>query len=214
MNFIKRIKEFKWGYVLISIITAVVGVCFIAFGNESLEALAITMGVIIISAAILLAVFTMASKKRGFSYGVKIVLAVIMLISGIVTVISKEAAINVIIGIFGLIIIMDGTFKFNTTAMSKRFELWAWIVLLVLSVLLIGGGYTIVRYLNIEQKATVYLLGVLLIIDSVANFLSAFYIGAYERRSENQIRSEIYCELASEKENEEEEEQNSTENFS
>lgn len=195
MKLFERLKKFNWGYFLIAGIAAILGLCLFIFNNNSLDALAITIGILLILSAAFLAVLTIAAKNRGFSFGVKIALTIAMLVAGIVVLVERAATVNVMIGFFGLVMIIDGSFKFHTAAMSKRFELWSWIVILVLSVILIAGGYIVVRTLTIENSASVFVLGSLFIIDSAANFLSAFYISALDRRNEKQIREQYSREL-------------------
>lgn len=191
MKLIEKIKNFKWGYISIALITAIISICFFVFNNDSLNALAITIGIVIILMAIILAFLTLASKARGFLFGVKIALSVAMLVTGVVAIVARDTTVNVMVGIFGLMMIIDGSLKFNTAAMSKRYKLWCWIVMLVLSVLLIGGGYFTVRLLTIENDATVYVLGALFMLDAIANFFSAFYLSAGEKRVESEIREKI-----------------------
>ena len=198
MKVLDAIKKFKWGYIFLALITAAIGICFLAFGNDSLHTLAIVIGVVIIVGAIVLAVSALAAKERGFAFGAKISFSVAMLIAGIVTVIARETTINVMVGIFGLIMIIDGSFKFHTTAMSKRYKLWCWIFMLVVSVILIAVGYITIRRLTIENSITVYVLGSLFVVDSIANFFSAFFISAYEKRSEEEIRDKVYSEIEAE----------------
>ena len=172
----QKIKEFKWGDILLALITSGVGVCMFAYNNSSLSALAITVGVVIMLAAVLLAALSFSDRSRGFVFGMRIALAVAMLITGLVAVIATERTIDVLVGLFGLLFIIDGAYKFHTSAMSHRYRAVFWWVLLVLSVILIGGGYVTVRFLTVGYSATVYVLGSLFIVESAANIISAFYV--------------------------------------
>ena len=69
MKVLDAIKKFKWGYIFLALITAAIGICFLAFGNDSLNTLAIVIGVVIIVGAIVLAVSALAAKERGFAFG-------------------------------------------------------------------------------------------------------------------------------------------------
>ncbi len=182
MKITKSLTKFPWGYLLLAVLTGVIGVSMLVYKAESLDALAITIGVTVIVAAIFLALIAFAGRDRGFGFGIKIALAVAMVVSGVVTLISRSNAIDVIIGIFGLVLILDGAFKFHTTALSKRYKIFGWWVMLVLSVLLIGGGYITVRALTIENSATVYILGILYTVDALANLFAAFYNATVEHR--------------------------------
>lgn len=199
MKIIEKIKCFRWGYVLIAFVSAVISACFLIFNNASLNALAVSIGIAVILGAIVLAFFALASTARGFSFGTKIVFSVAMLVAGLVAIIARDTTVNEMIGIFSLVMIIDGTNKLHTAALSKKFGLWSWLFIMVLAVILIAGGYCTLRWFTIESSATVYILGSLFAIDSVANFFSAFYIGAYERQSEKQTKEKIYQEIESER---------------
>ena len=199
MKIIEKIKNFRWGYILIAFVSALIGACFFIFNNASLNALAISVGIAVIIGAIVLAFLSLASTVRGTSFGIKIVLSVAMLIAGLVVLIARDKTVNEMIGIFSLVMIIDGTNKLHTAAMSKRFKVWSWMFIMVLAVILIAGGYCTLRWLTVENSITVYILGSLFAIDSVANFFSAFYIGAYEKRSENQTKEKLYSQLDSER---------------
>jgi len=191
----KKLTGFPWGNILIAAVTAIVGVCFISYGNDSLDALAVTVGIIVLVAAILLALTALADKRRGFGFGIKIILSVAMIISGTVTLISKSGAIDVIIGIFGLVLILDGAFKFHTTALSKRYHVAGWWIMLVLSVLLVSGGYITVRALHASDSFAVYVIGALFILDSLSNLFSAFYASTVERRAILAVEESILAEV-------------------
>ena len=181
MGLFDRIKKFKWGYILLSLICAVIGVCMFVYNNNSLAALAITIGSIVVLSSIILAALSFADRNRGFSFAIKIVLSVVMLITGIVAIIVSDSTIDVLIGLFGLVFIIDGAYKFHTAAISHRYRKVFWWVLLSMAVILIAGGYATVRFLTIEFSVTVYILGAMFIIDAVANAISAFYNGLGEK---------------------------------
>ena len=176
-----KIKDFKWGYILLAVICAATGVCMFAYNNTSLTALAITVGVVMILASIILAVLSFSDRSRGLVFGFRIALSVIMLVTGIVALVSKDSTIDVLVGIFGLLFIMDGSYKFHTSAISHRYRKVFWWVLLLLSAILIGGGFITVRFLTIEYPITVYVLGSLFVTDAIANLISAFYAGLDEK---------------------------------
>lgn len=174
MGIVKKIKEFKWGYILLALISGAVGTCLFVYNNTSIGALAIAIGVTVILASILLAVLAFADRSRGFMFGVKVSLAVIMLISGVVAIVATERTMYELVGLFGLVFIMDGAYKMLTSAMSRRYRFWFWWLLLIASILLLAGGYVTVRYLTLESPITVYMLGSLFVIDAIANLFCAF----------------------------------------
>ncbi len=162
----------KLGYIILTVVTAAMGVALLSFGAQSLDALAITIGAITALCGIGIGVFALADKARGFSFAMKVILAASMLISGVVTMITRENAINTIIGIFGLFMIIDGTLKLYTSALSIRYKAWGKYSLMAVSTFVVAVGYITVRYFDISMSATPYILGVSFIIDSIANLFS------------------------------------------
>ena len=162
----------KLGYLILMIVTCAMGVALLAFSSQSLDALAIAIGAITVLCGIGIGVFALADKARGFRFATKVILAACMIISGTVTMITRENAINTIIGIFGLYIIIDGTLKLYTSALSIRYKAGGKYALMSVAVFLIVVGYLTVRYFDISQSITPYMLGVCFIIDAVANLLT------------------------------------------
>ena len=162
----------KLGYPILTLVTAAMGVALFAFNSQSLDALAITIGAITALCGIGIGVFALADKARGFRFAMKVILAASMLICGVVTMITRENAINTIIGIFGLYMIIDGTLKLYTSALSIRYKAWGKYALMSVAVFLIAVGYITIRYFDISQSITPYILGLCFIIDSVANLLT------------------------------------------
>lgn len=188
---LERWKRFPWGYPLLFLLTASLGVLFLLF-RETLPILAISIGVILILFAILFAVCTMADPARGALFGLKMVLAVLVLAAGIVVLIARAATMNVILSLFTFLILLDGAFKLQTTVLSRRYRLFGWWILLSLSLVLILGAGLLFR--EVEQVAAdtaAVLLGLLLIVDGVANLLTAFFLTGYESRLRAQLLTEL-----------------------
>ena len=196
----KKKMTFKWGYLALMLVSAAIGICLLAFNNKSLEALAVTIGVIVALTGALFALNAFSKKERGGRFAVFMVLAVALLVSGITTIITKTTAMNVIVGIFGLVLILDGGYKFETTAISKRYRAAGWWIMLAIALTLIVGGYLTVRRLTVEWSGTVYVLGALFMIDALANLLSAFYIGYSERKNIEELRASIIEDIKREEE--------------
>ena len=118
-------KERKFGYILIGLLLVLIGGCFVSFGN-SLKALAISIGVILSVTAIVYGTLTIAKKGRGARFAFRIIFSIICLIAGITTAIFNDATVSVMVTVFSLLLIVDGSFKLNTAAMSKRYSVGGW----------------------------------------------------------------------------------------
>lgn len=192
---LEKLKSFKWGYILIAIALAALGVCFITF-HEALKVLAITIGVILCVFSLVFAVLTIADKRRGFAFGFRIFFCVICLVGGIVTAVFNEGTVDIMISVFSLLIIVDAAFKLHTSAMSRRYYVFGWWLIMILAALGIVGGFLLIKFTP-EQTATAsVLIGALFVVGAICNLLSSFYISSFEHRLADELRMEFAAEEA------------------
>ena len=193
---LEKIKNVKWGYLIIGILLLAIGICFIAF-NDSLSVLAISIGVILSIFAVVFGVSTIACKKRGFNFAVKIIFAVICLAAGIVTAVFDKRSVEILISLFSLLLIVDGSFKLNTSAMSKRYSVKGWWVMMAVAVAVIVSAFILAERTPENQARATVLLGAIIIVDALANILSVFWVARYESAQ----KAEIYYDACQEIQN-------------
>lgn len=194
-----KIRSFKWGYLLLFILLAAAGICFLAF-NNTLSVIAIVLGVLLSLYGIVILTLTLANRSRSASFAFRIVISTAAIICGITTAVLREGAMEIIASLICLFIIIDGSFKLQTTSLSKRYNMVSWWLMLIPSILCIAGGFISLRLTPriADESGVVFvsvLIGITLIIDAISNILSAFYITGYERNMKDEIEAEIYEKL-------------------
>ena len=191
---LEKFKSFRWGYILISLLIAAVGLCFLIW-NETLKYLSIAIGVVTAVFGIVYFIINLAAKDRGGKFALRTVIAVCCIISGIITAIFNTGAVPVLVSLISLLLIIDGSFKLHTTAMSRRYHLLLWWFILVPAVLTITGAFFTLRLsdgINADNIKTVsILIGITMMIDALGNLLSAFYISKYEKNMAKEISEEV-----------------------
>lgn len=188
---LEKLKKFKWGYVVIFLVLLAIGICLISL-KETLTVLAITIGVSIALFGIIFGTVVIAKKGRGIEFALKIIFASMCLIAGVVAAIFKSQSIEIIISISSLLLIIDAALKIKTTAMAKRYSVPLWWIILALSLLTIIGGFFMLKYTPEKIETASIVLGIVFIVDSVSNLLSAFYVTAYEKRELAEHYREFY----------------------
>ena len=164
-------RNFGIGYIFIAVLAAAIGLCFFVYGPKTLETLAVIIGIIVILAGSVLAVLTLSGKKRGLGFGLKIAVSVAILASGIATLILRKPVMEILINVFALFMIVDGSFKLNTAVLLHKSRSRAWYAITSISVTTIACGFLAITYV-----AHAYMLGIALMIDAAANLFSAFYV--------------------------------------
>ncbi len=183
---LEKLKTFRWGYILIAVVLAAIGVCFIVF-QEALKALAITIGVLLCVFAVFFAVLAIADKKRGVGFAFKIFFAVMSLVGGVVTAVFNENSIEIIVALFALVLIIDSSFKLNTSAMSKRYKVIGWWFITVISAFSITVAFILLRFTPENQVVCSVVLGATMVLNAINNILSSFYTSVFEHHMENEI---------------------------
>ena len=191
---LEKLKKFDWGYILISLTLAAIGVCLIAM-NNALKAMAITMGCIVIVGGIVFGVLAIVDKRRSFAFAFKIFFAVACLVAGVLTLIFNEGAADLIIAALALVLIIDASFKLNTTVMSKRYLLPMWWVQLALSIAVIVISFIMIKFTPDRLSVSSVMLGISFIIDAIANATSPIFTCAYRGRQKSESYAEVKAEL-------------------
>lgn len=176
----EKLKNFAWGYVILFAILTAIGILCICF-HGTLPYVALGIGIVITLYGIIYGVLAIASKERGPKFAFRITIAICSIIAGVITMVFCKKAINVLTALMGLFLIIDGSFKLQSAALSKRYKSVGWWILLVPSLISIIGGFFITRYESNGTDDSVALisvsLGIILIIDALSNFLTAFLSG-------------------------------------
>ena len=190
----KKIKALSWGYVFLGLFLFAVGVCFMIFAS-SLKILAIAIGAILTLFGLIYGFIAISEKARNFRFAIKIALAVICICGGIVTMIFSGRAGSVLVAIFCLLLIVDGSFKLSAAAESRRYALkGSWIMLTVSSVVIVSAFITAIL-LTPTSASSSYTLGAVIIVDAVSNLISSVSSPKCARARDEQIYLKIKKEM-------------------
>ena len=185
----KKLKNINFGYILLGVLVAAIGVFFVSF-NNSIEVLAIIMGIILALVGIIFGVLTLVKKDRGVRFALKIALSIIFIVCGSVTALVRGGVVEIIASIFCLLLIVDGSFKLQTAILSKRYSLFGWWLMLSLSVLIISSAFLITRLVSDSAILTV-LIGIVMIIDGGTNIFSSIYTSLLNSKIKEAAVSEL-----------------------
>lgn len=182
-----------WGYILLFLVLGALGIAFLTL--KVLEALAITIGVLLAVFGVVFAIITVASKNRGAGFVVKIIFAAICITCGIVTALLKEDAVKILFFIFCLLLTVDGAFKLNTSAMSKRYSVGGWWVMMIVALAVTVSAFILPSLRFEDQSTSTLLLGIIFIVDAAANLMSAFWVSKYTAAQYAQIYLDAYNDI-------------------
>ena len=164
---IERLKNVKWGYGLMAVLSALLGILSFVFNNNMLAGLAIAIGIVTILGAAVILVIAIADRERSVSFFLKCVLSAALLAAGITVLCVRESVMDIIISVFGLLLVLDGAFKaYEWVSVQTEKNVWWWINAM-LAVAVIAGGYVSIRWSG--AKFSIFVLGADFILDAVLN---------------------------------------------
>ena len=198
------LKNFKWGYLLFAFLFLGAGIAFIAFPEQGLKVVKLVIGIVAIVFAGIYIALTIAKKERGLAFWSSIVMGVVCIICGGLVILVNSLLLEYLLTAFGIVLMVDASFKLQTAMMSKRYKspLW-WVLLslaaatLVFGILLMKGKYDFSKAeeeLVLELTRASRTLGIGLVLDGLANFFSIILLYAVEKGTKQAVIESLQAE--------------------
>ncbi len=191
MGLIKKLKTVNWGYLWLAVLIGGAGILILAYPNKTLDAVAITVGVVTLLLGAVQAIRVLSDKKRGFKFAIGIVAASVTVIAGVLCLILRDKVKEFIPSLVCLFLIIDASFKLQTVVRARQFKSKACWALMVLSIVTITLSFITIRLEGGEDvKKILILFGLSLVADALGNLFSFFFVGVVERAEKNRILAE------------------------
>ena len=190
MGLIKKIKAINWGYLWLAVLIGGAGILILAYPGETLDVVAITIGVVTLLLGAVQAMRVLSDKRRGFKFAVGIVAASVTAIAGALCLILRENVKEFIPSLVSLFLIIDAAFKLQTVVRARQFKSKACWALMVISIVTIALSFIVIRMEGGEVKPILILFGLSLIADALGNLFSFFFVGSVERAEKEKILAE------------------------
>ena len=190
MGLIKKIKTINWGYLWLAVLIGGAGILILAYPGETLDVVAITIGIVTLLLGAVQAMRVLSDKKRGFKFAVGIVAASVTAIAGALCLILRENVKEFIPSLVSLFLIIDASFKLQTVVRARQFKSKACWALMVISIVTVALSFIVIRMEGGEVKPILILFGLSLIADALGNLFSFFFVGSVERAEKEKILAE------------------------
>ncbi len=179
----KEKASFPFGYLLFALTFIALGVCFIAFTSQSIDMMCYLIGGVTVFAALINAVLALADKNRGFSFYFRLILCALAVTCGVVVIVSKKEALEYIVGAIAFLLVIDASFKLQTTVKSKasRLPFW-WVTMILIAACYALEGFLLKFYDVDETARMVTFLGIALVLDGLLNLFTPFLLSAIAKK--------------------------------
>lgn len=172
MRSVKIMKAAKIGYIVMSLLFCVFGLCLILMPGMMAPVIAVIFGILLILFGVvkLIGYFSRDLFRLAFQYD--LALGLFLIVLGVVTILRTDHVmvfIGVVTGIYALV---DGLLKIQISLDAKMFGLGLWWLILVSAILAgVTGCFLIFRPME-SARILVILLGICFLAEGVLNLVT------------------------------------------
>lgn len=191
---IKVKQSVPWGYLAFALLIMGAGALLLIFPDESLTWAVRVIGIATMLLGILEIVRILAKKERDIMFFLKMLTAVLGLVGGGFFLFAPDKALEYLAMCAGVYLMIDGSFKLQTSILSRRFRMATWWFVLAMAVAAIAGGFFLIRGLGWDAKGHAVFIGIFFLVDGLQNLVSMFYLPSIEKRRTIEIAKEYSTE--------------------
>ena len=197
LDFLKGLKRFSIATIIVS---AIMGVLFIAFPSKCIQYISLVVGVSLIVTGIISVVSYIIEWDRKLP----LVLGTISLISGIIVCAKYRAIISIIVVILGIFILTSGIVDMATSIRSiMLFRKSGWFTMLLSVITIIFGIVAITKSAQLTD-GIVRFIGAALIVYAVLDLVTYIQVNSKVKQVKNAVDSISDIEIeATEQQNDE-----------
>lgn len=165
------IKNFKNMYSILTICLILVGAVFLIAPGIALDVVCIIFGIymIIYGAVKIMGYFAKDAYQLAFQFD--LALGIVIAIVGIVFVCRTARVVQLLSTCIGIVMLVDATFKIQTSIDSKRFGISRWWLMLILAVIVAAIGILLILMPGETTRLMVRLIGLNLCMDGILNLV-------------------------------------------
>lgn len=165
------IKNFKNMYSILTICLILVGVVLLIAPGIALDVVCIIFGIymIIYGAVKIMGYFAKDAYQLAFQFD--LALGIVIAIVGIVFVCRTARVVQLLSTCIGIVMLVDATFKIQTSIDSKRFGISRWWLMLILAVIVAAIGILLILMPGETTRLMVRLIGLNLCMDGILNLV-------------------------------------------
>ncbi len=171
MKYVRAAKNF---YIACSVVLSVIGILLISWPAMPIKAAVITLGVVLLvyGTEKILGYFSRDLYHLAFQFD--LALGIFVALIGLVVLLRPQSALPLIAIIVGLLVVVEGVFKIQTSVEAQRFGLARWWLILIGAILSTGLGLLLL-FDAFQDETLMTFVGIALLIDGLQNLFNALY---------------------------------------
>ena len=120
VNAMKQLKLAKNGYIIMSVLFMILGICLIIWPDCSMAVFCTAVGIMFIVYGAIKIIGYFSRDFYCLAFQFDLAFGVLLAAVGVVIIIRRNVVVNLIFGIFGILILADALFKIQTSIDAKK----------------------------------------------------------------------------------------------
>ena len=175
MNSSGTLKIARNGYIVMAVVFCALGIFLMAVPEKAVKIICVLAGILFLADGIIKIIGYFSRDFYCLAFQFDLAFGVLLAAVGVVIIIRRNVVVNLIFGIFGILILADALFKIQTSIDAKKFGLSLWWRILLMAILAgVLGLLLLVRPFEAAEVMMI-LVGVSLLFEGILNLCVAIY---------------------------------------
>ena len=175
MDALKQLKLAKNGYIVMSILFMILGICLIIWPDCSMAVFFTAVGIMLIAYGCIKIIGYFSRDFYCLAFQFDLAFGVLMAAVGVIIIVRRNLVVNLIFGIFGVLILADALFKIQMSIDAKKFGLSLWWRILLMAILTgVLGVLLLIRPFEAAEVMMI-LVGVSVLFEGILNLCVVIY---------------------------------------
>ena len=175
MDALKQLKLAKNGYIVMSILFMILGICLIIWRVCSMAVFFTAVGIMLIAYGCIKIIGYFSRDFYCLAFQFDLAFGVLMAAVGVIIIVRRNLVVNLIFGIFGVLILADALFKIQMSIDAKKFGLSLWWRILLMAILTgVLGVLLLIRPFEAAEVMMI-LVGVSVLFEGILNLCVVIY---------------------------------------
>ena len=133
MDALKQLKLAKNGYIVMSILFMILGICLIIWPDCSMAVFCTAVGIMLIAYGCIKIIGYFSRDFYCLAFQFDLAFGILLMAVGVIMIARKNFAVDLIFSVFGILILADALFKIQMSVDAKRFGLVQWWQILIVA---------------------------------------------------------------------------------
>lgn len=175
MEAIRQLKIAKNGYIIMSLLFVILGICLIIWPDCSLKLFCTLIGIMLIAYGCIKIVGYFSKDYYCLAFQFDLAFGILLIAVGAIIIARREQVVNLIFAIFGILTLADALFKIQMSVDAKKFGLNLWWRIMLVAILTGVLGFLLLIRPSEAAEVMMILVGVSILFEGILNLCVAFY---------------------------------------